>query len=146
MPAVRIPKPARLAQAQVKAFPARANGGKAPAPKRGKRKGAKAAATGTDPELRLQRDRLLEKFTIMQADLGGAFYEMAVRDHVRMDVLTRRAAELQRVDLELAEIEQALKLDRGDPGACPECGAPHDPGARFCSQCAHDLGEEAKAG
>ena len=27
----------------------------------------------------------IEKFTIMQADLGGAFYEMAIRDHVRMD-------------------------------------------------------------
>ena len=37
----------------------------------------------------------------MQADLGGAFYEMAIRDHVRMDVLTRKAAELQRVDAEL---------------------------------------------
>ena len=47
-------------------------------------------------DLIAQRDRLLEKFTVMQADLGGAFYEMAIRDHVRMDVLTRKAAELQR--------------------------------------------------
>ena len=61
-------------------------------------------------DLVAQRDRLLEKFTIMQADLGGAFYEMAIRDHVRMDVLTRKAAELQRVDAELLAAERMLEL------------------------------------
>jgi hypothetical protein len=61
-------------------------------------------------DLRAQRDRLLEKFTIMQADLGGAFYEMAIRDHVRLDVLTRKAAELQRVDAELREADRMLEL------------------------------------
>jgi hypothetical protein len=70
----------------------------------------------TEPEgnadLVAQRDRLLEKFTIMQADLGGAFYEMAIRDHVRMDVLTRKAAELQRVDAELLAAERMLELLR----------------------------------
>jgi len=64
----------------------------------------------TNPELRSQRDRLLEKFTIMQSDLGGAFYEMAIRDHVRMDVLTRKAAELQRVDAELLAVERMLEM------------------------------------
>jgi hypothetical protein len=62
------------------------------------------------PDLVAQRDRLLEKFTIMQADLGGAFYEMAIRDHVRMDVLTRKAAELQRIDAELLAAERMLEL------------------------------------
>jgi hypothetical protein len=61
-------------------------------------------------DLVAQRDRLLEKFTIMQSDLGGAFYEMAIRDHVRMDVLTRKAAELQRVDAELLAAERMLEL------------------------------------
>jgi hypothetical protein len=61
-------------------------------------------------DLRAQRDRLLEKFTIMQSDLGGAFYEMAIRDHVRMDVLTRKAAELQRVDAELLAVERMLEM------------------------------------
>jgi hypothetical protein len=61
-------------------------------------------------DLTAQRDRLLEKFTIMQADLGGAFYEMAIRDHVRMDVLTRKAAELQRVDAELLAAERMLEM------------------------------------
>ena len=50
----------------------------------------------------------------MQADLGGVFYEMAIRDHVRMDVLTRKAAELQRVDAELAQVERAAR--GGDVG------------------------------
>jgi len=61
-------------------------------------------------DLLAQRDRLLEKFTIMQADLGGAFYEMAIRDRVRMDVLTRKAAELQRVDAELLTAERLLEM------------------------------------
>ena len=60
-------------------------------------------------ELLAQRDRLLEKFTVMQADLGGAFYEMAIRDHVRLDVLTRKAAELQRVDAELLAVERVAR-------------------------------------
>ena len=65
----------------------------------------------------------------MQADLGGAFYEMAIRDHVRLDVLTRKAAELQRVDAELLAVERVLELERADAaGLCPGCGAPY--GAR----------------
>jgi hypothetical protein len=102
-----------------------------------------APATGgsENGELRAQRDRLLEKFTIMQSDLGGAFYEMAIRDHVRLDVLTRKAAELQRVDLELQEVERRLELERSDAaGVCPACSAPYGHGVRFCSQCGTELG------
>ena len=40
--------------------------------------------------LTAQRERLTENFAIMQSELGGMFYEMAIRDHVRMDVLMRR--------------------------------------------------------
>lgn len=91
-------------------------------------------------ELVAQRDRLLEKFTVMQADLGGAFYEMAIRDHVRLDVLTRKAAELQRVDGELLAVERELELQREDAaGLCPGCGAPFGHGVRFCAQCGHAL-------
>jgi hypothetical protein len=91
-------------------------------------------------ELLAQRDRLLEKFTVMQADLGGAFYEMAIRDHVRLDVLTRKAAELQRVDAELLAVERVLELERADAaGLCPGCGAPFGHAVRFCAQCGHAL-------
>jgi len=91
-------------------------------------------------ELLAQRDRLLEKFTVMQADLGGAFYEMAIRDHVRLDVLTRKAAELQRVDAELLAVERELELERADAaGLCPGCGAPYGHAVRFCAQCGHAL-------
>jgi hypothetical protein len=91
-------------------------------------------------ELLAQRDRLLEKFTVMQADLGGAFYEMAIRDHVRLDVLTRKAAELQRVDAELLAVERVLELQRADAaGLCPGCGAPYGHAVRFCAQCGHAL-------
>ena len=95
-------------------------------------------------DLVAQRDRLLEKFTVMQADLGGAFYEMAIRDHVRLDVLTRKAAELQRVDAELIALERELELDRSDAaGLCPNCGSPYGHGVRFCAQCGHALIPEA---
>lgn len=91
-------------------------------------------------ELIAQRDRLLEKFTVMQADLGGAFYEMAIRDHVRLDVLTRKAAELQRVDAELLAVERLLELERADAaGLCPGCGAPYGAAVRFCAQCGTPL-------
>jgi hypothetical protein len=91
-------------------------------------------------ELIAQRDRLLEKFTVMQSDLGGAFYEMAIRDHVRLDVLTRKAAELQRVDAELLAVERVLELERADAaGLCPGCGAPYGHAVRFCAQCGTPL-------
>jgi hypothetical protein len=91
-------------------------------------------------ELIGQRDRLLEKFTVMQADLGGAFYEMAIRDHVRLDVLTRKAAELQRVDAELLAVERVLEIERADAaGLCPGCGAPYGHAVRFCAQCGTPL-------
>ena len=91
-------------------------------------------------ELRAQRDRLLEKFTVMQADLGGAFYEMAIRDHVRLDVLTRKAAELQRVDAELLAVERLLEIERTDAaGHCPTCNSPFGPADRFCPQCGSSL-------
>jgi hypothetical protein len=120
-----------------------------PLPKR--RKGDAAPAQPTTPkdaerkeeesaELIAQRDRLLEKFTVMQSDLGGAFYEMAIRDHVRLDVLTRKAAELQRVDAELLSVERLLELERADAaGLCPGCGAPYGPAVRFCAQCGTPL-------
>jgi hypothetical protein len=98
-------------------------------------------------ELVSRRDRLIERMTIMQSELGGLFYEMAIRDHVRMEVLIAKAAALQEVDIELAELEGRLKEERADSattghpvaGHCPSCGAPHLPGAAYCSQCAHAL-------
>jgi hypothetical protein len=92
------------------------------------------------PDLLAQRERLIERFAAMQSDLGGVFYEMAIRDHVRLDVLTGKAAELQRVDAELAEVERALRGDDGPAaGACPSCGAAHGLDSRFCSRCGFAL-------
>jgi zinc-ribbon domain len=103
----------------------------------------RAAESLEDRELRAERDRLLEKFTIMQADLGGAFYEMAIRDHVKLDVLTRKAAELQRIDIELTELEEKLARRRSQVSeGCPNCGSEYAPGARFCSQCGHELAKD----
>ena len=70
---------------------------------------APEAPSAPSPELVAEHDRLVERFAVMQSELGGLFYEMAIRDHVQMDVLIARAAELQRVDAELAELEAMLE-------------------------------------
>jgi hypothetical protein len=93
-----------------------------------------------DPELVRQRERLTEQFALMQSELGGLFYEMAIRDHVRMDLLIQKAAELQRVDGELGQIERLLEAgESGIGGHCGACGAVFARGAAFCAQCAHPL-------
>jgi hypothetical protein len=123
-------------------IPGRRKADKGPKPPQTPAEAAKEADQREEDsaELIAQRDRLLEKFTVMQADLGGAFYEMAIRDHVRLDVLTRKAAELQRVDAELLAVERVLELERADAaGLCPGCGAPYGHAVRFCAQCGTPL-------
>ena len=101
---------------------------------------AVSVAAAVDPELLAQRDRLTQRFAVMQAELGGLFYEMAIRDHVRMDVLIPKAAALQRVDAELGQVEQMIESGAARAGGqCPACGALHARGAAFCAQCAHPL-------
>jgi hypothetical protein len=62
-------------------------------------------------ELVAERDRLTERFVLMQSELGGLFYEMAIRDHLQLDLLVERAAAMQRVDAELQRLEQQLGTD-----------------------------------
>jgi hypothetical protein len=97
---------------------------------------------GPDPELIAQRDRLAERFALLQSELGGLFYEMAIRDHVRMEVLIERAAALQKVDTELGQLEHLIAQGGQSPaGNCPDCGTPYPRGAAFCSQCAAPLAD-----
>ena len=92
------------------------------------------------PELEKRREQLGAQLTELQWDLGGVAYEMAIRDHFRLDVLTRQAARLQHLDAELAEVERLLRLDQaGAAGACGSCGALYARGAVFCWQCGKDL-------
>jgi hypothetical protein len=91
-------------------------------------------------ELLAQRERLTERFAAMQSELGGLFYEMAIRDHVRMEVLIPKAAALQRVDADLAQVARLLETgDSTAGGACPSCNSIYARGAAFCAQCAHPL-------
>jgi hypothetical protein len=102
-----------------------------------------ASAVGTpvgQPELLKQREELSRKFAELQWDLGGMAYEMASRDHYRLDVLNKQAAKLQAVDAELGQIERLLKLGTaGAAGTCPACGALQARGAVFCWQCGNEL-------
>jgi hypothetical protein len=101
--------------------------------------------SGSDLEMR--RDRLARELAELQWDLGGLAYEMASRDHFRLDVLAKHAAKLQQVDAELAEVERILKLDQaGAAGACGSCGALYSRGSVFCWQCGKDLMERGTVG
>jgi hypothetical protein len=94
--------------------------------------------------LRRRRDELAEQVAELHWDLGGLTYEMAIRDHFRLDLLVRRAAVLQERDAELAEVERLLRLEESaSAGACPACAAPHSRGALFCWQCGTTLMERA---
>jgi hypothetical protein len=89
-----------------------------------------------DSRLRGRRDRLAEEVAELQWNLGGLAYEMAIRDHFRLDVLIRRAAMLQERDAELAEVERMLHMrESGFAGNCSNCGAVRSRGAVFCWQC-----------
>ena len=95
-------------------------------------------------DLRHRRDALVQEVTELHWDLGGLAYEMAIRDHFRVDVLVRRAAVLQERDAELAELERLLRLEESaSAGSCPHCAAPHSRGAVFCWQCGATLMERA---
>lgn len=98
-------------------------------------------------DLQQRRDQLAGQLAELQWDLGGLAYEMAIRDHFRLDVLTRQAAKLQQVDAELAEVERMLRLDQaGAAGACGSCGALYARGSVFCWQCGKDLMERSPVG
>jgi hypothetical protein len=109
-----------------------------------------AAPVGTpvgQPELLKQREQLSRKFAELQWDLGGMTYEMAARDHYRLDVLNKQAAKLQEADAELGQIERLLRLGAsGAAGTCPACGALQAHGAVFCWHCGNELRPAAKPG
>jgi hypothetical protein len=87
-----------------------------------------------------RRDQLRARFAELQWDLGGLAYEMAIRDHIRLEVLVRHAAQLQDVDAELGEVERILHVEEtGTAGSCGACGAPHSAGAVYCWQCGQPL-------
>jgi hypothetical protein len=96
-------------------------------------------------ELRRRRHELAQRVAALTWDLGGLTYEMAVRDHYRLDVLARRAAELQQADAELDEIQRLLAgAQDGVHGQCRACGAVHSRGAAYCWHCGAPLLSEAR--
>jgi hypothetical protein len=100
---------------------------------------------GASPEqvvvdLKRRRAQLTATVAELQFDLGGLVYEMATRDRIRVDVIVKRAAQLQDADAELAEVERILALEEtSTAGSCANCGAPHSSGAAYCWQCGQPL-------
>jgi hypothetical protein len=91
-------------------------------------------------DLERRRDELTARVAELQWDLGGLVYEMAIRDRIRVDVIVKRAAQLQDTDAELSEIERILAHEHSSTaGMCPNCGAPHSSGAAYCWQCGQPI-------
>lgn len=92
-----------------------------------------------------RRDELQARVAELQWDLGGLVYEMAIRDHISIEVIVQRAAELQAADGELNEAERILRLEEtATAGECPSCQAPHSIGAVYCWQCGQPLLREVQ--
>jgi hypothetical protein len=101
--------------------------------------------SGSMSELRRRRLELAERVAALTWDLGGLAYEMAIRDHYRLDVLARKASELQEVDAQLGEVQRLLATaEAGVHGQCRSCGAVHSRGAAFCWHCGAPLLAEAR--
>jgi hypothetical protein len=101
--------------------------------------------SGSMSELRKRRLELAERVAALTWDLGGLAYEMAIRDHYRLDVLARKASELQEVDAQLGEVQRLLATaEAGIHGQCRSCGAVHSRGAAYCWHCGAPLMQEAR--
>lgn len=109
-----------------------------------------------DPALVARRDRLVERFTAHQLDLGGVLYEMAIRDHVVMPVLLERAAVLQGVEADLkraqAELDEAEATAEAVRNGAREAGSEpngsseaisRSSGVRSCGSCGADAAVES---
>jgi hypothetical protein len=99
------------------------------------------APVGVPPaEMVRRRDDAARRLAEAHWDLGGLAYEMAIRDHFRMDVLLRQAAMVQELDAELSQLERLIRLEQsGATGTCPSCDTPYGRGAAFCSTCGTQL-------
>jgi hypothetical protein len=102
--------------------------------------GAALYAENLVVDLERRRDQLVARVAELQWDLGGLAYEMAIRNHVQVEVLVKRAAALQSADAELNEVERLVRMEESaTAGSCSSCGAPHSSGATFCWQCGQPL-------
>lgn len=112
--------------------------------------GAQGVDLAADPaatraQMRERCIELAKRVAALTVDLGGLTYEMAIRDHYRLDVLSRRAAELQQADAELGALERMLSnAQAGIDGQCRSCGALYSRGACFCWRCGAGLQHEAR--
>jgi hypothetical protein len=107
--------------------------------------GGLPASANSMSELRERRRELAERVAALTWDLGGLAYEMAIRDHYRLDVLARKASELQETDAQLGEVQRLLATaEAGIHGQCRSCGAVHSRGAAYCWHCGAPLLQEAR--
>lgn len=109
-----------------------------PAPRRRRRPAPPAGV------LRRERRTLLRNREERIRDLGGLVLEMYRQDRFRQDLVYEQAAEVVAIEERLFQVDQLLALatsrGRVSPAqACPQCGAPVLPAARFCASCGNAL-------
>ncbi|SRR6266508_1063523 len=88
--------------------------------------------------LRRERRALLRWREQRIRDLGGLVLEMYREDQFRQDLVYEHAAELVALEERLRELDGLLAVAssrRNRSAACPQCGTPLYPGARFCPSC-----------
>jgi hypothetical protein len=99
----------------------------------------------TESELARRHAAAAKRFAEEQWNLGGLAYEMAIRDHFRLDVLQRAAAKVQEADAELSNLSRLLELEQsGAAGSCADCDTLYARGASFCSSCGSALVESLR--
>ena len=104
------------------------------------RSGTAVAVDTPVVDLKRRHGELLAQVAELQWDLGGLVYEMAIRDSIRLGLITQRAAALQDVEAQLAEVARILQHETaGTAGTCGSCGAPHSANASFCWQCGQEI-------
>ena len=97
------------------------------------------------PPGRLRRERraLLRWREQRINELGVLVLDMYRQDQFRQDVVYEHAAELVALEERLRELDGLLAVAvsrRNRTAACPSCGTPLYPGARFCPSCGRAVG------
>jgi ribosomal protein S27AE len=94
-------------------------------------------------ELAARRDRIYEELRELEFDYRVGKITHAEYDEGRERLELDAARVLQALDTQASAVDEAIEREirslRATKRACPACGAPHAPAARFCGRCGASL-------
>lgn len=82
--------------------------------------------------------RLLREREQRLRDLGGLALEMVRRDRIRPELIAERGRDVLALEARirhLGELHEEALRSQAEPSEACACGAPAQPGARFCASC-----------